>query len=96
MGTKRRKHSPEFKAKVVLEVLKGLKTQSELASEYGIHPVQISNWKKEYMKNLPLLFGNKKAQKEQNHEDEKVKLFEKIGRLEIENDFLKKKLTMLG
>jgi transposase-like protein len=96
MRKKRRTHSADFKAKVVLEALKGLKTQNEIASQFEIHPIQISNWKKEFLKNASLVFGNQQAKMVEEVEGEKSLLFEKIGRLEIENDFLKKKLTILG
>lgn len=95
MGKKRRRHSSEFKAKVALEALKGLKTRSELASQFDVHPVLISTWKKELVQNLPSVFGNGQLKLEREHEDEKAQLFEKIGRLEVENDWLKKKLENL-
>lgn len=91
MNTKKRqKHSPEFKAKVVLEALKEQKTLSELAQLYQVHPNQITLWKKEFLSNASQIFerGHKKSK-----EDLDVAiLFETIGQLKIENDWLKKKL----
>lgn len=95
MGAKRKRHSAEFKARVALEAIKGLKTQSELATQYNVHPVQISKWKKELLGNVALLFGNKQAKTDEAHEQEKAQLFEQIGRLKMENDFLKKKMDTL-
>ena len=57
MSKKRRTHSSEFKAQVGLEALKGIKTVSETAREYEIHPVQVSQWKKEIQERLPEIFG---------------------------------------
>jgi transposase len=91
MNTKKRqKHSPEFKAKVVLEALKEQKTLSELAQLYQVHSNQITLWKKEFLSNASQIFerGHKKSK-----EDPDVAiLFETIGQLKIENDWLKKKL----
>lgn len=56
MKRKRRKHSSEFKARVALEAIQGLKTISEIAAEYEIHPVMVGNWKKEMLQNLPDIF----------------------------------------
>ena len=59
MKRKRRKHSSEFKAMVALEAIQGLKTISEIAAEYEIHPVMVGNWKKEMLQNLPDIFEKK-------------------------------------
>jgi len=87
---KRQKHSPEFKAKVVIEALKEQKTISELAQLYQVHPNQITLWKKEFLANASQVFerGNKKPKDDLDL----AKLFEAIGQLKIENDWLKKKL----
>ena len=63
MKKQRRKHSPEFKARVALEALKGVKTVSQIAQEYEIHPVMVSNWKKEMLSHLPDAFGKTKRHK---------------------------------
>ena len=59
MKKQRRKHTAEFKARVALEAIKGLKTASEIAGEFEIHPVMVSNWKKEMLEHLPELFESK-------------------------------------
>lgn len=90
MSKKRKNHSPQFKAKVALAAAKGDKTLSELASQFNLHPTQITNWKKELIGNAALLFerGNKKPQQS----DDVEKLQAKIGQLTMENDFLAKVL----
>ncbi len=81
MSQKRRQHSEAFKYRVALEANKGLKTTSELAQEYIIHPNQISVWKKQLQEQGPGLFerGGNKAQRKQ--EEEEAELYEQIGRL---------------
>ena len=80
-------HSAEFKAKVALAAISGLKTLSELASEYKVHPTQITRWKQELIENASDLFGKGKK-KEVNHEAEVAELHRVIGKLKAENDFL--------
>ncbi|AJY71179.1 transposase [Geobacter sulfurreducens] len=87
MPQQRTRYSAEFKAKVALAALAESKTLAELASEYKVHPSQISNWKQELLENAPDLFGKTKK-KEVNHEAEVAELHRVIGRLKAENDFL--------
>ena len=89
MSKKRRNHSPEFKAKVALAAARGDKTTSELASQYNIHPSQITQWKQELIENASL-FAGKSAKKDGSEEVDK--LHAKIGQLTMENDFLAKVL----
>lgn len=90
MRKKRQNHSAEFKAKVAIEALKEQKTISELSQLYEIHPNQISLWKKEFLENASQVFDKSHRRPK---EDEKVaRLYETIGQLKIENDWLKKKL----
>lgn len=91
MSKRRRKYSAEFKAKVVLEVLKENETLSEIAGRHGIHPNQIAKWKRTLLERAPELFsdtGRNEALKRADHEDD---LYKKIGQLQIELDWLKKK-----
>jgi transposase len=87
MPQHRSRYSAEFKAKVALAALSESKTLAELASEYKVHPTQISNWKQELIENATDLFGKGKK-KEVNHEAEVAELHRQIGKLKVENDFL--------
>jgi len=92
MGTKRRSYSDRFKAKVALDAVREVKTISELASEYQVHPTQISIWKKLLVSNAAELFlkGGNHSNKT---EDQLTKpLYEEIGRLRMDLKWLKKKL----
>jgi len=93
----RKNYDKQFKAKVALEALKEETTIQELAKKYEVHPAQISQWKKQAIENLPLLFErpNKKSEKEKSHQNEKEMLLTTIGEMKVENDFLKKKYRQL-
>ena len=86
----RKSYTAEFKAKVVLEAVRGDKSLAELSSKYDIHPSQVRQWKKEMLSGLPDIFSGKKKREKQNEHNES-RLIEKIGRLEVEVDWLKKK-----
>lgn len=90
MKTPRRKFSASFKAKVAIEAIKEQTSLPELAAKFEIHPAQISNWKREFLKNANLAFGSK-SEKEDSDVDT-APLYSKIGQLQVENDFLKKVL----
>jgi transposase-like protein len=97
MKGKRRRHEPEFKARVAIEAMKGVKTIQQIAQEFDIHPVQVSDWKKMMQDGATELFstGRKKGSEEQL-EKEKEKLHAKIGQQAVEIDFLRKKSKQLG
>ena len=94
MKKKRRKFSTEFKLEVILEALKERSTLSELCQKYDLHPNQISKWKKDFLANAKDFLATPRKIEKQEDETEKEKLFEKIGRLQMEVDFLKKKLLL--
>ncbi len=97
MKAKRRRHDPEFKARVALEAIKGIKTIQEIAKEYEIHPVQVSEWKKKMLDGAAGVFGPGEAKKTgEEFEKERDKLHSKIGQLSVEVDFLRKKSKQLG
>ena len=87
---KRKKYSDGFKARVALDAIKGQKTINELASEYGVHPNQISNWKKKLITGSADIFSRSKDLEAESQEIEKDKLYQQIGKLKVEVDFLKK------
>jgi len=91
MKNKRRNHSAQFKAKVALAAAKGDKTIAELASQYEVHPNQITKWKKQLLESLPEIF-NRSRKKDQHRKDELTEhLYQQIGQLKVELDWLKKK-----
>jgi transposase len=85
----RRNHEAAFKAKVVLETLKENRTLAELASEYKVHPNQISKWKQLFQNNLENIFAENTVK---DQEAIIARLYEEIGRLKVEIDYLKKRL----
>lgn len=91
MKTQRKHYSAETKAKVALEAIKGLKTANELAAEYGVHPTQIAQWKKQVLDELPDLFSTRRGKKEKADEAFTAALYQEIGQLKVELDWLKKK-----
>ena len=90
-AVKRRRHSTEFKTKVVLAALRDDRTQSQLASEFGLHPLQITHWKKQVVEALPGIFGQRAERSAAEQAELERQLYEKIGRLEIELGWLQKK-----
>lgn len=97
MKRKRRRHDPEFKARVALEALKGARTIQEIAGEFGIHPVQVSEWKKVMAANAAMVFDPKAAKTEaEEFETERQRLHAKIGQQAVEIDWLAKKSKQLG
>jgi len=88
--------SAEFKARVALEAAKGAKTTSEIASEYQVHPTQISQWKRQLLDGVPDLFRSSKAQQEPSSEALTGPLYEEIGRLKMELEWLQKKSQSLN
>ena len=88
----RKRHSAEFKAKVALEAAKEIKTLNELASQYEVHSVQISQWKKQLLEGIAGVFSTQK--KNVNHAKKFDELYRQIGEVTVERDWLKKKLDL--
>lgn len=91
----RKIYTAAFKAKVALEAVKGDKSLAELAAKFEVHPNQIGQWKKALLAGLPEVFSDKRRKREERAEDETAKLYEEIGRLKVERDWLKKKADEL-
>ena len=95
MTTQRKHYSAEFKARVALEALKGSKTVNELAGLYSVHPNQIAKWKKHLQSELPRLFATRRDQRVQEQEALQAQLYQQIGQLKVELDWLKKKSGLI-
>ena len=91
MGQTRKNHSKEFKAKVALEALKGVHSLSELATRYKIHPTQIAQWKRHLIEHAPQVFERGGSGSGTDAEGLTAPLYQEIGRLKMELDFLQKK-----
>jgi putative transposase len=87
----RKQHSGQFKAKVVVEAIRGQKTVNELATQYGVHPVQISQWKRQALDGLPGGLVNGRGRKAKEEHALVADLYEQIGRLQMKLEWVKKK-----
>lgn len=85
----RRKFTSKFKTKVVLELLKERASLAELAQKYELAPQQLSNWKREFLNNAEEVFEKGPKSKKVQADEEKDKLLKTIGKLKVENDFLR-------
>ena len=96
MAGKRKQHTAAFKAQVALAAVRGDKTVNELASQYGVHPTLIHAWKKQLLAGADQVFGHGAKAVAGDAETEKAELFEQIGRLKMELEWLKKKVGALA
>jgi transposase-like protein len=96
MAGKRKRHPAAFKAKVALEAAKQTKTVAELAKAYQVHPVQISQWKKRLLDGVETLFRDGRRRGREEGDVVQAELYEKIGRLDMEVEFLKKRVARFG
>ena len=87
----KKRYTSAFKSKVALEAIKGQKTLSEIASEFEVHPNQVSQWKRQLRDGLEDVFTDPRRSG-RSEEKEKDRLYQEIGRLKVELDWLKKKL----
>lgn len=90
----RKQFSAEFKAKVALAALREDRTLGELSSHYGVHAIQISRWKKAVIEGIPEIFSKKIGNGEPEQKELIAELYKKIGELEVEKDWFKKKLSL--
>ena len=95
VSRKRRQHEAQFKLRVALEAAKGLKTISQIASEYNLHPNLVSSWKKQLMEEGISIFSSDSARRQHNQEMREAELYEQIGRLKMELEWLKKKVASI-
>ena len=91
MKKQRKRYSADLKAKIALEAIKGQRTIQELASHYGIHPNQVTQWKKQLLENAAEAFSNGKDHAAEADEQLKAELYQQIGKLQVDLDWLKKK-----
>nr|VFJ97686.1 MAG: transposase [Candidatus Kentron sp. H] len=92
----RKRYPGNFKAKVALEAIKAEDTIAELSSKFEVHRVQIMRWKKEVLKALPEVFSVRKDRKKKDQAELIDELYKQIGKLKVENDWLKKNLNKIG
>jgi transposase-like protein len=88
MKGNRKKHSPSFKAKVALEAIKSEETVAQIASRYEVHPNLVTRWRKELQENAAGIFGEEHSRKKKQDENLVAQLYQQIGQLKVERDFL--------
>ena len=91
MATQRNHYSAEFKAKVALEALKEQQTLAELGASYGVHPTLVAQWKRQLRDALPGLFADRRQKPDRSAEELQAQLYQQIGQLKVELDWIKKK-----
>lgn len=91
MKRERRHYSADWKAKIALEAIKGQRTVQEIASHYGVHPSLVTQWKKQLLEGAAQIFSNGKITAAGADEELKAELYQQIGKLQVEVDWLKKK-----
>ena len=95
MKRRRRQYSADWKAKVALEAVKGQRTVQEIASHYEVHPTLVTHWKKQLLEGAAEIFSNGKRAAADAEEELKAELYQQIGKLQVEVDWLKKKSGLL-
>lgn len=94
MTKQRKNYSAEFKAKIALAAIKGDKTVNEIASNYGVHPNQVTTWKKQALSIIPDAFSSRQTRQAEADQELKARLYQQIGQLKVELDWLKKKVGL--
>jgi transposase len=92
----RKNYQPDFKAKVALEAVKGRLTINEISKQFGVHPNQVSKWKKQFLESLPHIFENSNKPPQAENEELTNQLYQQIGKLKVELDWLKKKSSIFS
>jgi transposase-like protein len=93
---KRTRHDAQFKAKVALEAIRGERTIAEIASGYGIHPNMIGQWRKQLLEQAPGIFSNKREREKETDLELQAELYQQIGQMKVELDWLKKKYRLIA
>lgn len=96
MKKKTQKHGVEIKSRVALEAIRGAKTINQIAENYGIHPITAGQWKKHAIANFSEVFSKERDDSKAEFERREAELFQQIGQLKVELDWLKKKSGLLG
>ena len=91
MPKQRKNYSSDLKGRVAVEAIKGHKTANEIATEYGVHPTQIAQWKKQALDGLPDLFSTRRSEQAKSEEALIATLYQEIGQLKVQVDWLEKK-----
>ena len=92
----RKRYDAQFKARVALEAIRGDRTLAEIASTYQVHPNQITKWRRQVLEELPKVFYGTKERGEAQHNELVAQLYQQIGQLKVELDWLKKKAGLIG
>ena len=92
---RRKRYDGQFKAQVAIEAIKNQRTVAQIASEYGVHPNQVSQWKKQVLDQLPELFTNQRSKSTTDSDQLVDELYRQIGQLKVELDWLQKKTQRL-
>lgn len=95
MAGPRKRYSTDLKYKVALEAIRGHKTANEIASEYGVHPTQIAQWKKQALDSLPEVFSSRASHHQKSEEALIASLYQEIGQLKVQVSWLEKKSRTL-
>jgi len=92
MGRQRRKFSSVIKARLAIEAIKGHRSVAELAGEHQVHPSQITQWKKQLLDSAEAVFSDRRVTEKKDQEELLAKLYQQIGQMKVELDWLQKKL----
>ena len=90
----RKRYGGPFKARVAVEAIAGHKTVNQISAEYGIHPTQVAKWKRQALERLPEVLSDNTARDNHQQEDNQTRLYQQIGQLTMEVEYLKKKLGL--
>jgi putative transposase len=95
MPGQRKRYSADLKTKVAVEAIRAQKTANEIAAEYGVHPTQIAQWKKQALDGLPDVFSTRASDHQKSQEELIATLYQQIGQLKVQVDWLEKKSKLL-